>query len=1357
MYLPDNCDHSFTLPSGSEGLQSVVGNRERTIFAVVTDRTLYFYLAHPQLLLCTFKRDDEEVEQRGEYRRLFWRHNSTSICVTTSKQCVYVYTLEISQNSECFNLHDPDGDSFIRTSPEFYLRQKRPVVNVYLSVVAKLESVATCVTSLKDEIFVCLEDGWVHRLSWSGEVLQNFSFNVRQVPFSIDQVTSKSDFLTRSSAYIADFVYCPLIGGICIVLSDGRAALLVSASHLFQPNSITGVWIVGLKDAVCCAANHKFRLVYFGCRNGEIAGYTLDATNGSLAQVFRIRLFVKNGTEYLERISAVRQLHCLSQGGVFAVIWDRKKQSAPSPQNSAYSNGYSSSTENTTAAINGSLSTETLTPTLSCPPALAIFSPFGAQWWSSFEDADVGGASHEEYYRCMDWGSEGFQLWIGSSRGLLLMNLAHSANVSLERVVMIGSDRIYLSPLRNHEKHAMAPHIVWETLKIPYEYIGGNWPIRLVGIDNECTKALAVAGTRGLCFYNFRTAKWRLFRKEAQEKALFLLGGVAVFDDFILAAGCDTDSGSDNIFAFHLDDQLDTDMALKLSVSRVLMMSSRDNILLTFDEQSVVSIFALETVPQPKSQRPKLKIERMAEIGVEGLLPHPTCLISMQLTTLNYHSDVADFCFGLDSLLINVSGHLLMLSPVHKQNPSTPDGDENQFPLHPPMLIASNVERVWMHSSHRNIPHLKKALWINAGFRKMKVWLPLSHANTSDSSLSSKRTFISKRIMLPVELNFCPLAIDEDCLACGAQCLANSSGADRSTTEAGPIPSVAVHSLSRTSEVFVHRLLKQLLKRNLGSHALEIAAACRQLPYFSHILELLLHDVLDEEATSSEPIPDPLLPSVVAFIHEFPEYLQTIVHCARKTELAFWNLLFSVSHHPRELFKMCLEAGELDTAISCLIVLQSMENAAASAQYAATLLDEALTKRRWKVARDIVRFLRSIDRTDFEDVPESPLYQKLVPKSNKQICVLPDTNSDDYGLGFNSSGEGPLVAKTSSTKAPLTHQSSSGHSPNAPNATVSRNTSPLAAIAHRPSLIAASVASSTGPPIFYKLEEILNRHAESLLEDYAIRDLGAFASHLEFDLARFFGRPKNAFTSAPDDFPLILMKLHAQFSWPYPVGGHATRLDSSDMLNGNVSSNVDYASSVDDTASDTSRISGISFDWRVFEKLYEKSKVKGTEESEAELVFMLDWLAKCDCLEWIFFLCLLRQDVYFLNQQLLKHVDNINKLCAFFVTVKKGMECLVHWALGSCPPYVAILQFFRHFLEIASDPNHLRKLSQSAAASAQKKLDREAEVEAAIAAAATQLNGLGTQRKKLELKVRNGTAHSPTDIDSAQSTVGSSP
>jgi hypothetical protein len=92
---------------------------------------------------------------------------------------------------------------------------------------------------------------------------------------------------------------------------------------------------------------------------------------------------------------------------------------------------------------------------------------------------------------------------------------------------------------------------------------------------------------------------------------------------------------------------------------------------------------------------------------------------------------------------------------------------------------------------------------------------------------------------------------------------------------------------------------------------------------------------------------EPLLPRVVSFIHEFPEYLQTIVHCARKTELAIRNHLFTVSHPPRkskffvinfkglnlgELYRMCLEDDQLDTATSCLIVLQSMESALSSVQ-----------------------------------------------------------------------------------------------------------------------------------------------------------------------------------------------------------------------------------------------------------------------------------------------------------------------------------------------------------------------------------------------------------------------------------------
>jgi hypothetical protein len=84
-------------------------------------------------------------------------------------------------------------------------------------------------------------------------------------------------------------------------------------------------------------------------------------------------------------------------------------------------------------------------------------------------------------------------------------------------------------------------------------------------------------------------------------------------------------------------------------------------------------------------------------------------------------------------------------------------------------------------------------------------------------------------------------------------------------------------------------------------------------------------------------------------------------------------------------------------------------------QQAAILLEEALTKRQWLIARDIVRFLRAIDPSDIDSPPRTPLCQKppMLPGSGTSGRRLPlvspkDTDETDAFV-FGSYGAGKCV------------------------------------------------------------------------------------------------------------------------------------------------------------------------------------------------------------------------------------------------------------------------------------------------------------------------------------------------------------
>lgn len=384
-----------------------------------------------------------------------------------------------------------------------------------------------------------------------------------------------------------------------------------------------------------------------------------------------------------------------------------------------------------------------------------------------------------------------------------------------------------------------------------------------------------------------------------------------------------------------------------------------------------------------------------------------------------------------NSILINICGRVLLLEmdidttvlplssdedsdtsrqyrPPESPLPKPANGlfGQNTIKFRKVVKLASNVENLWLlpqddvqlsafrSSTYTNRvsvqlrPHLVTSLYLSCGVQGMAIWLSLEHSIRPQCSLLSakgnsatttttadypsgdnERTFISKRIMLPIHeiaSTIYPLAIRfRDAIVLGAESDITQpnlfSISPKDSTTSVFIPFCVI---KRTSQVYLHYILRELLRRNLGYRAWEIANTCTALPHFVHSLELLLHGVLEEEASSSQPIPDALLPRVVEFIRAFPVFLRTVIHCARKTELALWPHLFSIVGSPKDLFQQCLLEGQLETASSYIIVLQNLEKPEVASKCANRLLQAARIAGCWLTVKELKRFLRATNHAE---------------------------------------------------------------------------------------------------------------------------------------------------------------------------------------------------------------------------------------------------------------------------------------------------------------------------------------------------------------------------------------------------------
>lgn len=145
--------------------------------------------------------------------------------------------------------------------------------------------------------------------------------------------------------------------------------------------------------------------------------------------------------------------------------------------------------------------------------------------------------------------------------------------------------------------------------------------------------------------------------------------------------------------------------------------------------------------------------------------------------------------------------------------------------------------------------------------------------------------------------------------------------------------------------------------------ALHLSHRYRKLDYFPHALEVLLHNVLDEEVDTAESNEQRLLPQVLSFLSSFPEYLDIIVQCTRKTEVRSWRTLFAHLPPPQELFEESLSKGSLKTAGGYLLVLHTFEELSSSSDQLLRLLRRAKQEQDFELCKELSRFLMALDQS----------------------------------------------------------------------------------------------------------------------------------------------------------------------------------------------------------------------------------------------------------------------------------------------------------------------------------------------------------------------------------------------------------
>ncbi|XP_034752885.1 RAB6A-GEF complex partner protein 1 [Etheostoma cragini] len=1101
---------------------------QRFYFAVLSETQLSIWFSRPSVLIVSYIESAKAAAQFGFYQKAEWKPDNSMIAVATAKG--YILLFDVLGGGNDKSLYEPvypKGSPRVKVTPGYKEEQCAPALSLEMKKPVDLEAPITSLQSLQEDLLVCTADGYLHVLHWDG-----LGSNGRKaiclttIPFSLDLQSARGGpSLDLEGVNIRCMEYCVTLDGFAVVLSDGRLGFITPLSNTITADQLQGVWAADVTDGTCVAVNNKYRLMAFGCASGSVLVYMIDTTTGSMQLSHKLELTPKHYPDMYNKTGPVKLICWSPDYSVAMVTWECGGLSLWS----VFGAHLICTLGEDFAYRSDGTKKDPIKISSMCWGAV------GYHLWVLPSKLEKGSQEEkqQEEEAMVTPPHPSLQAGILQFHFIKSALTVNPCTSNQEQVLLHGEDRLYLTcgdPSQVHSTSDIHPHTHlhpndgspvqhplnpdsslsqglstllghkhWHVVQIHSTYLESNWPIRFAAIDTA-GQCMAVAGRRGFAHYSLFTRKWKLFGNITQEQNMTVTGGLAWWKDFVVVACYNCIDHQEQLRLYQRSSNLDNAFAsvTKLQSDTLLLNVFRDMIIL-FRADCSICLYSIER--RNDSPHPTASVELLQEVSMSRYIPHPALVVSVTLTSVRTETGITlkapqQACMA-ESIMLNLAGQLIMLqrdrSGPQVREKETPANNKKLLPFCPPVVLAQCVENVWTTCrSNKKKRHLLEALWLSCGEAGMKVWLPLFPRDHR-----KPHSFLSRRIMLPFHINIYPLAVlFEDALVLGATNETVLYDGLQGSSE--PLEALFPYcTVERTSQIYLHHILRQLLVRNLGEQALMLAQSCASLPYFPHVMELMVHVVLEEEATSREPIPDPLLPTVAKFITEFPLFLQTIVHCARKTEYALWNYLFAAVGNPKDLFEECLMAQDLDTAASYLIILQNMEVPAVSRQHATLLFNTALEQGKWDLCRHMIRFLKAIGSGEMETPPPTPTTQE--PSSTGGFEFFRNRS-----ISLSQSGEAITTGKFNLQK---TFSMPSGASSKGRDVECAEN---------------------------MYIDMMLWRHARHLLEQVRLRDLGCFSAQLGFELIGWLCRERNR-VARVEDFVSALKRLHKDFLWPFPV------------------------------------------------------------------------------------------------------------------------------------------------------------------------------------------------------------------------------